>query len=351
MLSLSTALLPSSPLSQAQQVRWLLDGEIPGIVIGAEIERDQIAALVQEVVGAGHQVTALEAPLPHPSAAFGGSQRRPPQFSRHPRRCCPSLAALEESERLAAQVSLLDALELVDRHQLRRVILSPSNPAGHDPTAGCQQLIAETQQKIDRCRSPEDPQTAAQVVGWIDQQRQQLKALTRPDRATQQRQQKSRDALLKSLDPALERASELAISIALRESDRIGTVTDRSGFLELYQIFHGAPLRWIADPAAAQSLAILQGLETVDPLPEDRARIEGCYLRDLLDNSLVNLGDGKLDLQSQFSDFADDDLRVVELSSGTTSQQVKEMASLCRSLGIDGAAPPQPGDPFPIIGG
>jgi hypothetical protein len=344
LLSLSTALLPSSRLSLAEQVRWLLDGEIPGIVIGAEIERGQIAALVQEVDGAGHQVTALEAPRPGPSRAFDGAKQR------QPRRCCPSLAALDQSERLAAQVSLLDALELADRHQLERVILSPADPGGHDPTAECQQVIDETQQKIDRSRSPDDPQTAAQVVRWIDQQRQQLAALTRPDLAAQHRQQKSRDALLRSLDPALERASELGISMALRESDRIGGLPDRSGFLELYQIFHGAPLHWIADPAAAQSLAILQGRETVDPLAEDPARVAGCYLRDLLDGSLVNLGDGQLDLHPQFSGFADDDLRVIELSMGTTSQQVSEVASLCRSLGIDGAPPPQPGDPFPIIG-
>ncbi|MDE0959692.1 MAG: hypothetical protein OSB09_02835 [Planctomycetota bacterium] len=340
MLSLSTSLLPESPLSLAEQVCWLLDGGIPGIVVGAEIDRERLAALVQEVDGAGHCVTALEAPRPHSSAR-----------NQHPRQRCPALSAIEEAERRLAVDSLLDALELADRYQIALVVVSPSHPGGHDPTADCHQLITETQLKIDRAGSPDDPATAAQVKQWVDQQRQQLMRLTRPDGAAQQRQQKARDSMLRSLDTALERAAELGIALALRESDRIGGFTDRSGFLDLYQIFRGAPLRFMPDPAAAELLSTLLGLKTVTPLPEDLELIEGCYLRDRLDLSFANLGDGDLDLSHQFGNYGAEDLRIIELSKGTTSQQVREVASLCRALGIDGSPPPQPGDPFPIIGG
>jgi hypothetical protein len=36
---------------------------------------------------------------------------------------------------------------------------------------------------------------------------------------------------------------------------------------------------------------------------------------------------------------------------GTAADRIAMVATTCRELGIDGAPPPLPGDPIPIIGG
>ena len=167
-----------------------------------------------------------------------------------------------------------------------------------------------------------------------------------------QRRQVALDALLRSLDPLLEQASRRGIRLALRETCHIGGIIDRSGFLEVYQVFHGAPLRLVADPAAATALSILQGHDQVPPLPEDQDLIEGCYLRDLSGTRPgALLGDGDLDLAGSYDGYSDESTRILEAPMGTAADRIAMVARTCRELGIDGAPPPVPGDPIPIIGG
>ncbi|HIO66461.1 MAG TPA: hypothetical protein EYN40_07205 [Planctomycetes bacterium] len=345
MLSLSTSLLRDPPQPFSDQVRSILDAGIPGVVVGAEIATDQVPALVREAKGAGYAMTALEAPRPVASAAAK---------SQHPRLRCPSLASGEETQRQLAEQSTLDAISLADRHEINVVIVSIGAVQPGDLIHRCEQVIADTDAKLDQLEAvaTRDPRQKLLAKRWTEQQQRQLRDLARPDEAMKQRRQVALDALLRSLDPLLEQASRRGIRLALRETCHIGGLIDRSGFLEVYQVFHGAPLRLVADPAAATALSILHGLDQVPPLPEDQDLIEGCYLRDLSGTRPgALLGDGDLDLAGSYDGYSDESTRILEAPMGTAADRIAMVARTCRELGIDGAPPPVPGDPIPIIGG
>ncbi len=345
MLSLSTSLLRDPPQPFRDQVASLLDAGIPGVVVGAEVVTDQIPELVREVTGAGYSMTAVEAPRPVASA----KTRR-----LHPRLRCPSLAAGEETQRQLAEQSTLDSISLADRHQIEVVIVSIPEVQRDDRVRRCEQVIAETRAKLDQLApvATRDPQQKLLAKRWSVEQQSQLRDLARPDEAMRHHRQVALDALLKSLDPLLEQASRHGIRLALRETCHIGGLIDRSGFDEVYQVFRGAPLKLVADPAAATALSLLEGLDQVPPLPEDPDLIEGCYLRDLSRTRPgVLLGDGDLDLAVSYDGYSDESTRIIEAPMGTAADRIAMVARICRELGIDGTPPPVPGDPFPIIGG
>lgn len=345
MLSVSTSLLRDPPQPFSDQVSSILDAGIPGVVVGAEIVTDQIPALVREVRGAGYSMTAMEAPRPVASATVR---------SLHPRLRCPSLASAEETQRQLAQRSTLETVSLADRHEIDVVIVSIPQVQRDDRIHRCEQVIADTGAKLDALGSVDtrDPRQKLLAKRWSEEQQRQLRDLARPDEAMRHHRQVALDALLRSLDPLLERASRHGIRLALRETCHIGGLIDRSGFEEVYQVFRGAPLQLVADPAAATALSILEGLDQVPPLPEDPDLIEGCYLRDLSGTRPgALLGDGDLDLMVSYDGYSDASARIIEAPMGTAADRMAMVARTCRELGIDGAPPPLPGDPLPIIGG
>ncbi len=343
MLSLSTAMNHRYRGSLDDRIRAILDCGIPGVVICGEDDLVELPDWKREISGAGHTICAVEAPR----TLSTGREDRP---SRH----TPSLVSLDTTERKQAVANTIETMAAAQAMEIPGVILIPPRIPDDGSAEKCRVKLAQVNEKIARLGADahRDPRTAGQIETWINEHRNWLNNTLRVDEATGKQRQAWRDALLRSLDSILEEADRRGITMTLRETDQLVGLPLRRQFQEIGDIFHGAPLQWLADPAAAECLSMLRGDEDVDPLPGDPHVIAGVLLRDrsgTVPGAL--LGQGEMDLLAAFSSFRDDALRIVEVAAGTTGDQIIEISALCRQLGIDGSPPPQPGDPFPIIGG
>ena len=340
LLSLSTSLIPLQPLSLEARIRWILEGEIPGLVPGPELTSAEIPLLIREASGAGHSVTALIAPGSDSSS--GDSDLRQP---------IPSLFAIEENERRHATQSCLQALAAAEQHEIGVVILSSTNNSAIDQHLDHEKVIEEIgAKKKSTAGETGDPKVARWHEKLQLEQQRRLSDLTRKKAPHPDLQRKRQDSLLRSLDAILEQASRRQIQVALRETAEIDGLPQRNSYGEIDEIFRGAPLGLIADPAAAAVLALLRGQDSVPPLPEGQ-QLSGFILRDCIGTrSDVLLGDGDLDVEIQFGQSGADLLRIVEAPPGTEPDRIRKLVRYCREKGLDGNPPPQPGNPFPIIG-
>ncbi len=343
MLSLSTAMNHPSRGSLEDRIRTILDCGIPGVVICGDDDLVELPDWKREISAAGHTICAVEAPR---SLSSGREDR----LLRH----TPSLASLDTTERKQAIANTIETMAAAQATDIPRLILVPPRIPDDGSAEKCRVKLAQVNEKIARlgADAQRDPHKAGQIETWLLEHRNWLKNTLRVDDATQKQRQAWRDALLRSLDSILEEADRRGITMALRETGQMTGLPLRRQFEEIGEIFRGAPLQWLADPAAAECLSILRGDEQVDPLPGDPHSIAGFLLRDRSGTVAGALpGQGEMDLHDAFSPFRDDALRIIEVAAETTRDQIVEISALCRQLGIDGSPPPQPGDPFPIIGG
>ena len=194
MLSLSTSLIPQpSDLSFEAQVRWVLDGGIPGLTLGQELSRHEIRSWIREAKGSGHLITAIEAPCTT-SKTTGSSNPA----------AIPCLFAIDESERRLATESCLKAISSADRHEIANVILLARSPTDSQLQQKHEKVIEDIQAQKDRInRDPADPE----VVQWLEklqrQQQNQLAELTRKNAPHPDLQRRREDSLLRTLDAVL----------------------------------------------------------------------------------------------------------------------------------------------------
>ncbi|MGE4601271.1 MAG: hypothetical protein AAEJ65_00020 [Planctomycetota bacterium] len=341
MLSLSTAVIPLQPLSFEAKVKWILDGEIPGVIPGAQMTAEEIPLLIREATGAGHLVPAVETPRALPGDRPALSAGR-----------IPSICAVEENERLLATESCLQSVTLAQQHEIAIVILSCGSRTHLDHHLQQEQVVDEIDAKKKRLgNDPRDPEVARWHEKLHEQQGKRLQQLTRRGAPDPGLLKKQRDSLLRSLDAVLQEASRRQIHVAVRESDQLGRLPPRDYLDELTEIFQGAPLGFVCDPAGASVCTLLSGLEGSSLLPDPQPLL-GVILRDRIGpRAGALLGEGDLDMELQFGNYAANLLRIIEAPPATDPVRIQQLAATCRQLGIDGDAPPQPADAFPIIGG
>ncbi|MEC9476884.1 MAG: hypothetical protein VX764_07610 [Planctomycetota bacterium] len=341
MLSLSTSLISlPSDLSFEERVRRILDGDIPGLVLGQELGRREIPSWVQEARGAGHSITALEVPSSN-SETTGSSN--PSSF--------PDLFATDESERQLAAGSCLEAISCAQQHEISIVIVSNRSSESCQQNRQQNMVLEQFQARKNRISGdPEDPENARWLQKLQQQQQSELNQLWRANAPHPKRQQQKQDALLRTLDAVLEEATRRQVRIGLRETADLEGLPHRSDYQQIAREFEGAPLGLVADPAAALALSRLTGKESSDPVPDPQQLI-GVVLRDCLGARTDQVvGTGDLDLELEFGQLAADLLRILEAPGETGADEIQLLGQFCRDRGIDGDPPPEPGEPFPIIG-
>ena len=344
MLCLTTRWVPWTDENPQDRLRTILDLNIPGILLSSEDPLDQWALLVREIQGARHTIPAATAPVPEK-----------PFLPRQIRRL-PRIDSVDDSEARAAVQSTVSALSHCRDLGIPALALTPpSLPHESDLPAllNRQQQWLQERLRCEKAITPGDVESSAGAEIRIRQEREEyqrfLKVWHKRLLPLPQRQ----DACFRFLDRILDEADRCDVVILLRESSQPWTPFSRSGLGEIFQTFSGAPMKSLLDPAAeAWSRELLANeLEAVSPHPEPGPA--GLILGDYDTEGRETLpGMGLFPPQSLFFDeeaALTCPLHILDPAPGVSPDQVLETVSECRNLGIDGAPPPEPGEPWIIF--
>ena len=344
MLCITTRWVPWTDENPQDRLRTILDLQIPGVVLSPEDPLDQWALLTREITGARHALPAATAPVPEK-----------PFLPRQEKRI-PRLDATDDSESKAARSVTLSALAHCRDLGIPALILTPSSLP---PESDLQNLLDRHQRwqlERIRCESAVDPgdvESAAAAEIRIQQERQEYQRFLKVWQKQLLPLSQRRDSLFRNLDALLEEADRCEVTILIRESSQPWTPLARNEISAVFQTFSGAPIKPLLDPAAEAHCRNLCG-DDQDPsrTPVD-LNPAGLVLGDYDAVGAETLpGHGMYNPKSLF--FSEDapltyPLHILDPATGTSADQISETVTHCRNLGIDGAPPPEPGEPWIIF--
>ena len=344
MLCLTTRWVPWSDENPQDRLRTILDLDIPGIILSSEDPLDQWSMLAREITGSQHSLPAATAPVPEK-----------PFLPRQSRRL-PRLDAIEESEAKAARSVTLSALAHCRDLGIPALILTPSLLPQESDRASLLSRQQQWQKEKFRCENavtPGDVESAAAAEIQISKERSDYQRFLKVWHKQLLPIHSRRDALFKNLDPLLNEADRCQVTLLIRESSDPWNPLARDEMAAVFQTFSGAPMRFLFDPAAeSRSRDLLANeLEAPSPLPDQDPA--GMVLGDFNAGGEETLpGHGLYNPKSLF--FSDEaafsyPLHILDPAPGPNPGDFHETVELCRNLGIDGAPPPEPGEPWIIF--
>jgi sugar phosphate isomerase/epimerase len=143
------------------------------------------------------------------------------------------------------------------------------------------------------------------------------------------------DSLLLSLDRLMNAAEQLGVVLALENRYHYHQLPALHEFEVIFQEFHGGPVGYWHDTGHAHANEVLGVVPKGELLKRYAAKLIGVHLHDargLEDHQ--GPGTGDIDFDSLKEHLKDDTLRVIELESRVSEEQVREGIQFLREKGI-----------------